>query len=152
MKSDDSVKIPDSIEPSNAVLKPRRFAPVVSSEHSRDIGIATRVRELAGVGLSRSQVALAVGISVGLLGKYYGDEFTAGSSEVRRLIASKAVEEALGGNTPVLIHMMKTKLGWVENQVIEHTGEVRAVVSSKPLSTEEFTQRFLRGDSSEAGD
>jgi hypothetical protein len=48
--------------------------------------------------------------------------------------------------------MMKTKLGWVENQVIEHTGEVRAVVSSKPLSTEEFTQRFLRGDNSEAGD
>jgi hypothetical protein len=146
MKSEDSVKIPDSIEPSNGVMRQRRFAPVVSGEHSKDIGIAMRVRELAGVGLSRNQVALAIGVSVGILGKYYLEEFNAGASEVRRLLACKAVEEALGGNTPVLLHMMKTKLGWVENQVVEHIGEVRAVVSSKPLTAEEFSQRFLQRD------
>lgn len=125
----------------------RVVVPVVSGSHQRDIGIANRVRQLAQVGLSRGQIALATGVSVGLIGKYYGADFEAGASEVRRQLASKAVEEALGGNTALLLHLVKTKLGWVDSQVVEHTGEVRAVVSSKPLSVEEFTQRFLtKGD------
>jgi hypothetical protein len=37
-------------------------------------------------------------------------------------------------------------LGWSEQQVIEHTGEIRAVVSSKPMSKEEFVQKYLTKD------
>jgi hypothetical protein len=62
---------------------------------------------------------------------------------MQRGLATVAVEQAMGGNTPVLIHLLKTKLGWNETQVIEHTGEVRNVVSAKPMTKEEFIQRYI---------
>jgi hypothetical protein len=34
-------------------------------------------------------------------------------------------------------------LGWSEQQIVEHVGEIRAVVSSKPMSKEEFVQKYL---------
>jgi hypothetical protein len=51
--------------------------------------------------------------------------------------------EALNGNTAILLHLVKTKLGWNETQLIQHSGEVRSVVSAKPLSKEEFAEKFL---------
>ena len=54
-----------------------------------------------------------------------------------------AMAEALNGNTAILLHLVKTKLGWNETQLIQHSGEVRSVVSAKPLSKEEFAEKFL---------
>ena len=52
----------------------------------------------------------------------------------------------MNGNTPILLHLIKTKLGWSEQQIIEHVGEIRAVVSAKPMSKEEFVQKYLSKD------
>jgi len=78
--------------------------------------------------------------------KYYLDEYLEGQSELQRGLANTAIQEAMNGNTPILLHLLKTKLGWSEQQVIEHIGEVKAVVSAKPLSKEEFAQRYLAAD------
>jgi hypothetical protein len=78
-----------------------------------------------------------------LLEKYYLEEFLEGQAEMQRGLASVAVSEAMNGNTPVLLHLLKTKLGWSEQHQIEISGEVRSVVSSKPLTKEEFIQRYL---------
>ena len=74
------------------------------------------------------------------------NDFLDGQSKMQRNLAGKAMEEAMEGNTPVLIHLLKTKLGWNETQILEHSHEVRSVVSAKPLSKEEFIQRFLQND------
>jgi hypothetical protein len=52
----------------------------------------------------------------------------------------------MAGNPQVLMYLGKSKLGWTEANVVEHVGEIRAVVSAKPLSREEFEQRYLRKD------
>jgi hypothetical protein len=98
------------------------------------------------MGLTKGNVAIAARVSPYILDKYYGEEFSAGEAEMRKGLASVAMAEAMSGNTAILLHLVKTKLGWNETQLIEHSGEVRSVVSAKPLSKEEFIQRFIDKD------
>jgi hypothetical protein len=41
------------------------------------------------------------------------------------------------------MYLGKSKLGWTENNVVEHVGTINAVVSAKPLSREEFEAKYL---------
>lgn len=115
-------------------------------EHQRSEQLASQIRDMARLGLSKGNVAIAARLSVYLLEKYYLEDFLGGVAEMQRGLASVAVAEAMNGNTPVLLHLLKTKLGWNETQVIEHTGEVRSVVSARPMSKEEFVQKYLKQD------
>ena len=103
-------------------------------------------RDLGRLGLSKGNAALAARISVYLLEKYYLEDYLEGVASMQRGLASVAIAEAMNGNTPILLHLIKTKLGWSEQQIIEHVGEIRAVVSAKPMSKEEFVQKYLSKD------
>lgn len=135
-------------------LTPEILPPVMrevpqTREHQRDEQLALQIRDLGRLGLSKSSAALAARITPYLLDKYYSEEFLEGQSQMQKGLASVAITEAMNGNTPVLLHLLKTKLGWSEQQTLEITGEVRAVVSAKPLSKEEFIQKYLNDDSQE---
>lgn len=125
---------------------------VPSRSHVKSPQFARQTVTMAGLGMSKGQVALALGMAYNTFDKYYSAEFNAGASEMRKKLAAKAVEEALGGNTALLLHLVKTKLGWVESQVIEHVGEVRAVVSAKPMTAEDFEKRYLKRSESEGSE
>lgn len=111
--------------------------------HVKDEQLGLQIRDLARLGLSKSSTALAARLSTHLLEKYYLEEFLEGQAEMQKGLASVAVSEAMAGNTPVLLHLLKTKLGWSEQHQIEISGEVKSVVSAKPLSKEEFVERYL---------
>jgi len=111
--------------------------------HVKNEQLGLQIRDLARLGLSKSSTALAARLSTHLLEKYYLEEFLEGQAEMQRGLASVAVAEAMNGNTPVLLHLLKTKLGWSEQHQIEISGEVKSVVSSKPLTKEEFIARYL---------
>ena len=81
-----------------------------------------------------------------VLEKYFLEDYLSGVASMQRGLATVAITEAMNGNTPILLHLLKTKLGWSEQQVIEHVGEIRAVVSSQPMSKEEFVQKYLTKD------
>ena len=98
------------------------------------------------MGLSKGNTAIACRISQYILDKYYLEDYLKGVTEMQKGLATVAIQEAMNGNTPILLHLLKTKLGWSEQQVIEHVGEIRAVVSNKPLSKEEFMQKYLEED------
>lgn len=115
-------------------------------DHQRNEDLACQVRDLGRLGLSKGNAALAARISVYLLEKYYLEDYLEGVASMQRGLASVAIAEAMNGNTPILLHLIKTKLGWSEQQIIEHVGEIRAVVSSKPMSKEEFVQKYLSKD------
>ncbi len=115
-------------------------------DHQRNEDLACQVRDLGRLGLSKGNAALAARISVYLLEKYYLEDYLEGVASMQRGLASVALAEAMNGNTPILLHLIKTKLGWSEQQIIEHVGEIRAVVSSKPMSKEEFVQKYLSKD------
>jgi len=115
--------------------------------HVKDEQLALQIRDLARMGLGKGQVALGARISVYILEKYYMTEFLEGQTDMQKGLASVAVAEAMNGNTPILLHLIKTKLGWSEAHQIEISGEVRSVVSGKPLSKEEFIQKYIKNDS-----
>lgn len=115
--------------------------------HVKDEQLALQVRDLARMGLGKGQVALGARISVYILEKYYMAEFLEGQTDMQKGLASVAVAEAMNGNTPILLHLIKTKLGWSEAHQIEISGEVRSVVSGKPLSKEEFIQKYAKNNS-----
>lgn len=125
------------------VLPPVLTEKAMTRHHVRDERLASQIRDLGRLGLSKGNVAIAARIGEAVFRKYYLEDFLAGQAEMQRGLASVAVEQAMNGNTPVLLHLLKTKLGWNETQVIEHTGEVRNVVSAKPMTKEEFVQRYL---------
>lgn len=116
--------------------------------HVKDEQLGLQIRDMAALGLTRSQCAFAARLSPYLLEKYYTEEYLAGQAEMQKGLASKAVQEALDGNTPILLHLLKTKLGWSEQHQIEISGEVRSVVSNKPMSKEEFVAKYLTHDES----
>lgn len=141
-KSSESAKIsePEILPPVMRVIPQTR-------DHQRDEQLALQIRDLARHGLSKSSTALTARVSVYILEKYYLDEFLEGQAEMQKGLASVAIAEAMNGNTPILLHLLKTKLGWSEQHQIEISGEVRNVVSAKPLTKEEFVQRYLTNDS-----
>ena len=114
-----------------------------SPSHTKCERIGAQIRDMARMGLTRGNVAIAARISPYILDKYYADEYAAGEGEMRKGLATVAMAEALNGNTAILLHLIKTKLCWNETQLIQHSGEVRSVVSAKPLSKEEFAEKFL---------
>jgi len=127
--------LPAAVEP--------EVLPTKTPSHVRSEQLASQIRDMARMGLTKTNVAIAARVTPYILDKYYGEEFASGEAEMRKGLASVAMAEALSGNTAILLHLIKTKLGWNETQLIEHSGEVRSVVSAKPLSKEEFAQKFL---------
>lgn len=135
----DETKEPEVLPP---VLKEKPH----SVSHVRDEDLASQVRDLGRLGLSKGNASVAARISPYVLDKYYLEDYLEGVASMQRGLASVAIAEAMNGNTPILLHLLKTKLGWSEQQVIEHVGEIRAVVSAKPMSKEEFVQKYLSKD------
>ena len=147
--SDDSPKISEANTESNSVIEV--LPPVLreiphTRHHVKDEQLGLQIRDMARMGLSKSQTALAARISTHLLDKYYLDEYLDGQGSMQKGLASVAVAEAMNGNTPILLHLLKTKLGWSEQHQIEISGEVRSVVSAKPLTKEEFVARYLNNE------
>jgi hypothetical protein len=146
---DESEAEPILKNPEVEVLPPIMRVVPQTRDHQKDEQLGLQIRDLGRLGLSRTSAALAARITPYLLDKYYSEEFLEGQSQMQKGLASVAITEAMNGNTPVLLHLLKTKLGWSEQQTLEITGEVRAVVSAKPLSKEEFIQKYLNDGSQE---
>lgn len=144
LKRDEVAGVEPSIKnPEVEVLPPVLREIPHTRHHVKNEQLGLQIRDLARLGLSKSSTALAARLSTHLLEKYYLEEFLEGQAEMQRGLASVAVAEAMNGNTPVLLHLLKTKLGWSEQHQIEISGEVKSVVSSKPLTKEEFIARYL---------
>lgn len=138
MEDDKKVLVPEVLEPSE-LPEIRRH----SQFHERNDKLALQVKTLAGFGLTKGSVAIACQTTPYIIDKYYAEEFLKGQAEMQRRIAAMAFEAAEAGSVPMIMYLAKTKLGWVENAVTEHVGEVRAVVSNRPLTTEEFKRKYL---------
>ncbi len=144
LKRDEAAEVDPIIKnPEVEVLPPVLREIPHTRHHVKNEQLGLQIRDLARLGLSKSSTALAARLSTHLLEKYYLEEFLEGQAEMQRGLATVAVAEAMNGNTPVLLHLLKTKLGWSEQHQIEISGEVRSVVSSKPLTKEEFIARYL---------
>lgn len=131
----------------NLVSKPRCIRTDYSSNrYVKDDETSRRVIELAKLGLSKTAVALATKMSPVELSKWYGEEYALGQAGMQQVVAAGLMEQARAGNPQVLMYLGKSKLGWTESNTVEHIGTVNAVVSARPLTTEEFAAKYLNQD------
>lgn len=147
--TEELAKLPESNIEENVVIEV--LPPILreipqTRHHVKDEQLGLQIKDLARLGLSKSASALAARVSVNILDKYYLNEYLAGQAEMQKGLASVAIAEAMNGNTPVLLHLLKTKLGWSEQHQIEISGEVKNVVSHKPMSKEEFVAKYLTNE------
>ena len=117
--------------------------PVPAVDPRYEPEVADKVRRLAEVGLSRTQIAIAVKVSPTEIESGYGAEFAASQASFQQVVASAAMEQVKMGNPQMIQYLCKAKLGWSEHNVVEHVGTINAVVSAKPLTKEEFAKRYI---------
>lgn len=123
------------------VFPPKRKPPV--RKYEKNEVVASNVFKYASLGMSKINVATTCYISTNELNKYYLDEYEKGLATQAHVIAGGLMELAKAGHPQVLMYLGKSKLGWNEQSVLEHVGEVRAVVSAQPMSKEEFARKYL---------
>lgn len=116
---------------------------LTSRSYPRTEELARQVRMLSALGLSKSNIAVFIGMSPPKLEKDYGKELVEGKYEMSTKLSRLAMEAAEAGDTKMIQYLCKVKLGWTETSTVEHVGEVRAVISAKPLSKEEFETKYL---------
>lgn len=144
------------VEPELVTLNPAGVVlPPLGKSHRTDYSAQVRVKdpevsqkvmEMARVGLSKTAVAILCGLTRNELYKHYLDDYERGQSNMEHIVAAAAMEQVMAGNPQMIMFVAKTKLGWSEHNVIEHTGTVNAVVSARPLSREEFEKKYLNND------
>jgi hypothetical protein len=134
------------------VINPPRRKDYSNQRYEKDVETIGAVTRLAKLGLSKSAVAIACRLSPTELTKWYGEEYAAGQAGMQEVVARGLMEQAMAGNPQVLMYLGKSKLGWTEANVVEHVGTINAVVSAKPLSREEFEQKYLNSSADEDED
>jgi hypothetical protein len=87
-----------------------------------------QVKTLAAVGIRHEDIAAKLGICADTLTKYYRKELDDGRVDANAVVARSLYEQAKTGNTAAMIFWLKTRAGWKETQVNEHTG-----ADGKPL-------------------
>jgi hypothetical protein len=144
---DENLKNPEVL-PVNplASLGTNRRTDYSSQRYEKDAEVGAMVTRLAKLGLSKNAVSIAAKLSPLELTKWYNEEYLVGQAGMQEVVARGLMEQACAGNPQVLMYLGKSKLGWTENNVVEHVGTINAVVSARPLSREEFEKRYLSQD------
>jgi transposase len=81
-----------------------------------------QVKTLAAVGIRHEDIATKLGICADTLTKYYRQELDDGRVDANAQIGKSLYEQAKNGNTTAMIFWLKTRAGWKETMVNEHTG------------------------------
>lgn len=77
----------------------------------------------ATIGTTEATIARIVGISEPTLRKYYRDELDLAFAQANATVGGALFKKAAGGDTVAAIFWMKTRAGWRETSVTEHTGK-----------------------------
>lgn len=91
---------------------------------------ADEVERLAGLGLTQEEIALSLGISVGTLENrkresgIFGDAIKRGQSKAKSDVANIIYTKAMDGDLGAAIWYEKTRSGFTDKTVQEHSGEM----------------------------
>ena len=83
------------------------------------------VEHYVSIGYTQEQCAALLGKCVDLLARECRDELDNGALKVNAKIGGKLFQKAMGGDTSALIWWSKTRMGWSEKQLLEHSGNVQ---------------------------
>ena len=95
-------------------------------------------------GLTQHQVADIAGVGLRTLQTRCRGELASGAAQVNAKVANKLFEKCMKGDTVALIFWCKTRLGWREKQLLEHSGPDGTPIQYEAIQAEAdaFTARI----------
>lgn len=93
------------------------------------------IEHYVSMGYTQEQIAALIGKTVDTLAKHCREELDLGSLKVNAKIGGKLFQKAMGGDTAALIWWSKTRMGWKETAVHEHSGP-----DGRPFETRDMTK------------
>ena len=106
------------------------------------------VRSLAGYGAPQEYIAARLGVHDQTLRKYFAEELANGSAEANSLVAESLFKQARNGQVSAAIFWLKTRAGWKETVVNEHSGPDGGPIETSDVSPVEKLTHFLNAKSS----
>jgi hypothetical protein len=102
------------------------------------------IERCAAIGLTQEQIGAVIGKSVDAIFKYCRAELEHGAAKVHARVGGKLYQKCMKGDTVALIFWAKTRLGWNERQLVEHSGRGGGpiVFDNVQADAEAFTQRI----------
>lgn len=97
--------------------------------HEPTAGDRTRVKTMAGMGLTQDEICAIVGISKPTLHKYYREELDAGAAEANAAVAQSLFKQATNKEKPnvaAAIFWMKARAGWRDQDPRDNGGKKEA--------------------------
>lgn len=122
--------------------------------HKPDDASRRQVEALAGYGVPEPGIADMVGIDPKTLRKHYRQELRIGHTKANSAVAQSLFRKATGDghqSVTAAIFWAKTRMGWKETMVTEHSGEPITTISRIIISPPDPEKlRAIRGPAVEA--
>ena len=104
------------------------------------------IKIMLAAGLSHTQIAGILRITLPTLQKQCGGLLTVGADEANAKVAAKLFQKCMRGDTIAMIYWTKTRLGWREVHRTEHTGADGGPIQHQTVAAqaEAFKQRIAQ--------
>lgn len=111
---------------------------MAAKAHKPSAETRAQVEALSGYGVRHDEIALYLEIDPKTLRKHYRDQLDKGQIKANVGVARALHKNATEGNVTAQIFWMKTRCGWKETAVHEHTGASGGPIETAVGTPEQF--------------
>lgn len=112
---------------------------MAAKAHKPSAETRAQVEALAGYGIQQEQIAQYLAIDAKTLRKHYRKELDGGATKANVMVARALHKNATdNANVAAQIFWMKTRCGWKETAVHEHTGASGGPIETSVGTPEQF--------------
>lgn len=101
-----------------------------------------QVEHFVACGMTQEQIGLVLDKSTDSLQRHCRHELDAGLLKVNARVGARLFKKAMDGDTASLIFWMKSRAGWKERHVFEHTGADGGAIITKDMNVEEAARLY----------